>query len=52
MFRLAALTRLLTSLLPRPRLPGASPMPLDPVERVQRHGGGLPVMLEFARIGW
>jgi hypothetical protein len=45
------LARLATR-LPRARLPGAAPVPLDPIERVQRNGGGLPVLLEFARPAW
>ena len=49
---LASLSRLATRLLPRRRLTNAASTPLDPVERLQRHGSGLPVMLEFARTGW
>jgi hypothetical protein len=49
---LASLQRIVTSLLPRMRLASAAPTPLDPIERLQQHGGGLGVMLEFARSGW
>jgi hypothetical protein len=50
---LAFLSRLVTLPLPRTRLVGSSaPVPLDPIERLQRHGGGLPLMIEFARTGW
>ena len=49
---LASLSRLVTRLMPRTRLASAAPIPLDPVERLQQHGSGLPMMLEFARIGW
>jgi hypothetical protein len=49
---LASLFRLVTRLLQPMGLASAVPVPLDPVERLQQHGSGLPMMLEFARIGW
>lgn len=49
---LSTLARLANRLLPRLHLGAAAPTPLDPVERLQRHGSELPLMLAFARTGW
>lgn len=48
---LVSLYRRAVRLLPASRLATAS-TPLDPLERLRRHGGGLPLMIELSRTGW